>query len=124
MLLSFAAVTLLLAALGIYGVFTGLVHERTREMGIRRALGAQRVRVVGLVLGGVLKVAVGGAGVGLLAAVWAGRLLESLLFGVPPADPGTFLLVLAASLMMAAAAGLVPALRASSTDPAVSLRAE
>ena len=71
-LLSFAAVTLLLAALGIYGVFTVLVRERTREMGLRRALGAQRVRVVGLVLRGVLNVAVVGAGIGLLAAVWAG----------------------------------------------------
>ncbi len=93
-------------------------------MGLRRALGAQRTRIVLLVLGDVLKVAAVGAAAGLLAALWAGRLLESLLYGVPPTDPGTFAVVLAASLAMALAAGLPPALRASWTHPAVSLRAD
>jgi hypothetical protein len=123
-LLAFGAATLLLAALGVYGVFTVWVDERTREMGVRQALGAQRTRILGLVLGGILRVALVGAGVGLLAGSWAVRLVESLLYGVPPLDPATFIAVAAITVGAALAAGLAPALRASSADPAVSLRAE
>ena len=123
-LVFFAGATLLLAALGVYGVFTVSVQERTREMGVRRALGAQRANLVRLVLIGTLKVAVVGAVAGLVAALWAGRLVESLLYGVVPTDPGTFVAVLFGSLVMAVTAGLGPALRASATDPVVSLRAE
>lgn len=121
---SFAVATLLLAALGVYGVFTVSVQERTREMGVRRALGAQQARIVRLVLAGILKVAAAGAAGGILVSIWASRLVESLLFGVAPIDPRTFVAVVAGSVVMALAAGLAPAWRASSVDPAVSLRAE
>jgi ABC-type antimicrobial peptide transport system permease subunit len=123
-LVSFGGATLLLALLGVYGVFTILVQERTREMGVRRALGAQRATIVRTVLMGVLAVAATGAAVGVLGALWATRLLRSLLYGVAPADPGTLVVVVGGSLLLALAAGLAPAMRASSVDPAISLRSD
>ena len=123
-LVAFAGGTLLLAALGVYGVFTVSVQERTREMGVRRALGAQRRNLIRLVLIGILRVAAMGAGAGLLVALWAGRLVESLLYGIGPTDPGTLVGVSVGSLLLAVIAGLAPALRAARVDPAVSLRSE
>lgn len=123
-LVSFAAATLLLAGLGVYGAFTVSVQERTREMGIRRALGAQQPGIVALVLFGILKVSAVGASVGILVAVFAARLVESLLVGVAPTDAATLAAVLAGSILVAVCAGLAPAIRASSTDPATSLRTE
>ena len=120
----FAGATLLLAALGIYGVFTVSVQERTREMGVRRALGARKLELIRLVLAGILKVALVGAVAGVVTAVWAGRLVESLLYGVVSTDFMTFAAVVLGSLTLAVAAGLAPALRASKVDPAVSLRGE
>jgi ABC-type antimicrobial peptide transport system permease subunit len=123
-LLMFAGAMLLLATLGVYGVFTFWVRDRTRELGVRRALGAQRVRLVGLVLTHALRVALVGAALGLLAAFWGVRLLETLLFGVPPTDPMTYSVAVLVSLATAAGAAVAPALRASLVDPVVSLRAE
>jgi ABC-type antimicrobial peptide transport system permease subunit len=108
----------------VYGVFTVAVQERTREMGIRRALGAQRAGLVHLVLSGIVRVAGAGAAAGVLIAMWAGRLIEALLYGVPPTDPATFAVVLLGSLLLALAAGVLPALRASAVDPAISLATE
>jgi putative ABC transport system permease protein len=118
----FAVATLLLAALGIYGVFTIFVQERTKELGIRRALGAQRLRLAGLVATSIIRLASVGAVAGLVIGVWATRFVESLLFGVVPADPATLIAVFTGSLVLALVAGTVPAVRASSTEPAVALR--
>jgi hypothetical protein len=118
----FAVGTLLLAALGVYGVFTILVQERTNEFGVRRALGAQRRHLARLVAVSSLQLAAVGATAGLVIGVWASRFIKSLLFGVVPPDPVTLMVVFAGSLALALAAGAVPALRASSTEPAVALR--
>lgn len=121
-LLSFAGATLLLASLGVFTVFTALVGERRREMGLRRAVGAQRATIARMVLGGIVVVPAAGAAVGSLVAVWAGHLVESLLFGVAPADPVTLVAVVIGSLTVAVCAGIVPAVRAASIDPAITLR--
>jgi ABC-type antimicrobial peptide transport system permease subunit len=105
-------------------VFTVAVRERTREMGVRRALGAQRGGIVRLVLAAILKVAGIGALLGVVAALWAGRLVESLLYGVEANDAMTLGAVVVGCVVLALVAGLVPALRASAIDPAVSLRSE
>lgn len=120
----FAGATLLLAGLGVYGVFTVAVQERTRELGVRRALGAPRAGLIRLVLGAILKLAAVGATVGLVASLWASRLVESLLYGVAPTDPATMATALVGSLALAGVAGLAPALRAAAVDPAESLRSE
>ncbi len=120
----FAVATLLLGMLGVYGVFSVSVQERTREMGLRRALGAPRAGIVRLVLVRILRVAAAGIGVGLAVAVLAGRLVESMLYGVSPVDPVTLTAVVVGSLLLALLAGLFPALRAAAADPAVSLRAD
>jgi predicted permease len=119
-----AGATLLLSVLGVYAVYTTLVDQRVREMGIRRALGAGRSSIVVLVLGGLLRVASAGVVAGLVAAFGSSRLVASLLYGVAPADPVTVLTVVSGSLAVALFAGLAPALRASSADPAVSLRSD
>ena len=93
-------------------------------MGLRRALGAQRASIVRIVLVGILAVAAAGASAGVVGALWTSRLLGSLLYGVAPTDPGTLVVVVAASLVLALSAGLAPALRASLVDPAISLRSE
>lgn len=123
-LVSFAGATLLLALLGVYSIFTVLVQERSREIGVRRALGAQRARLIRMVLAGVLAVvAIGGAS-GILAALWATRLLRSLLYNVASTDAPTLAAVVAVCLLLALAAGMIPAWRASSVDPAISLRSD
>jgi len=123
-LVAFAVATILLALSGVYGVVTVSVGERVREMGVRRALGAGRASIVGLVLGGTLRVAGIGAATGLLIAVWSSDLLDSLLYGVGPLDIPTFAGVAVGAVGMSLLAGLAPAVRASRVDPAESLRAE
>lgn len=123
-LTTFALATVLLAFLGVYGVFALAVQERAGEMGVRKALGARRVDIVTLVLTGALRIAAVGVGAGLLASLWTGRLLESLLFGVEAVDPGTFLAVAVLILATATAATLPLALRAAGVDPAMSMRAQ
>lgn len=120
----FAGLALLLAGVGIYGVISYVVGERTREMGIRMALGAQRADILWLILrqGGTLV----GAGVvlGLISSMGLARFLTSMLYGVRATDPLTFLVVAVLLGVVALAACCVPALRAARVDPVVTLRYE
>ena len=120
----FAGLALALAASGTYGVMGQVVAERTREMGIRRALGASPGRVALRVLGLGMRLTLVGAAVGLAAALLAGPWLESLLFGVEPADPLTALAAVATVVVATAAACLAPALRAGRLDPVRAIRTE
>jgi predicted permease len=120
----FAAVALLLAAIGLYGVIAGSVAERTAEIGIRMALGARAGDVVAMVLGQAARVTLGGVAAGLLAALALGRVLSGLLFGVASRDAATYLLVAAVTSVVALAASWLPARRATRVDPLVALRAE
>ena len=120
----FAAVALLIAAIGIYGVLAYSVSQRTGEIGVRMALGASPRGVLRLVVGEGMKVALIGIGAGLLAGLALGRAVSSLVFGVPVRDPVTFIVVGLALASIALAASAVPALRASRIDPIVALRHE
>jgi putative ABC transport system permease protein len=121
---AFAGVALLLAIVGIYGVMSYLVVQRTREIGIRMALGAHRRGVIRLVVGHGMKLALAGVTLGLAGALALTRLMSSLLFDMSPTDPLTFAAV---SLILAAVslvATYVPARRASRVDPMLALRHE
>jgi ABC-type antimicrobial peptide transport system permease subunit len=124
-LLSFAAVmSLLLGVVGIYGNVTYVARSRTREIGIRIALGARSREVMGMVVAGSLRAVLLGALFGLGGAFAATRTLGSLLFGVEPADPQTFAAVTGVLLLAAAAAAALAASRATRIDPVLALRAE
>ena len=118
----FALTSLLLAALGIYGVISYLVSARTHEIGIRLALGAARANVLNLILRQGLRLALIGAVVGVLAALIVSRLIATLLYGVRPADPLTFGAVAILFLFVALLACYLPARRATKVDPMVALR--
>jgi len=120
----FAATALALAALGIYGVISYSVTRRTREIGVRMALGATRVEVRRQVLAGTVRLALAGVLAGVLGALAAGRLMSSLLFGVSATDPTTFVTAVVVIVSVAALAAYLPARRASAVDPLVALRAE
>jgi putative ABC transport system permease protein len=122
--LVFAAVALVLASIGIYGVMAYSVTERTKEFGILMAVGAQQRDVLRMVLGQGLKLAVIGIGVGLLATVPLTRVLLSQLYGMSAADPLTFAGVALLLLAVALLACYIPALRATKVDPMVALRHE
>jgi putative ABC transport system permease protein len=124
LLASFAAVALLLAAGGIYGVVSYSVTERTHEIGIRMALGAARERVMRMVLGEALALVGSGVVAGALGAWLLTRMLRTLLFGVKPTDPATFAAVAALLTAVAAIAAWIPGLRATRVDPVVALRSE
>ena len=121
---AFALVALLLAAAGIYGVLAGSVAERTREIGIRSALGASRRNILALVVRQGMQLTVFGAAIGLIGSIAASQAILSLLFGVSPLDPLTYFGVVALLLGVAALACWVPAWRAARVDPASTLRAE
>ena len=120
----FAIAALALAAIGAYGVVAYSVSQRTREIGLRLALGAQRREVVGLVVREGMTVGVAGVAIGLVTALAGSRLLESLVFGIDVRDPATFAAVALSLLAVALAACAVPARRASRVDPMVALREE
>src|SRR6185436_11116264 len=120
----FAGVALLLAALGIYSVLSYSVGQRRREFGVRVALGAQHADVVRLVVGSGARLAMVGLAVGLVAALLLTRLMIDLLYGVPPADPVTFLAVSALLGTIALVACYVPARRATRVNPVDVLRHE
>ncbi|HEX2190404.1 MAG TPA: ABC transporter permease [Longimicrobiaceae bacterium] len=121
---AFAAVTLLLAAVGIYGVMAAAVRQRTREIGIRLALGATAGEVRGAVLRQGMRLALLGCAVGIAGALLGTRALRSLLYGVSPTDPATFAAVAGLILASAALACWLPARRAARVDPVNALRAE
>jgi len=118
----FALTALLLATLGIYGVISFLVSERTHEIGIRLALGAARASILNLILRQGLRLALTGAVVGLLAALIVSRFIATRLYGVRPADPLTFAAVAILFLFVALVACYIPARRATKVDPMVALR--
>src|SRR6185436_2366741 len=120
----FAVLALLLCAVGVYGVLAMGVAERRQEIGVRLALGAQASTVGRLVLREGLAAVGCGLAIGLVAAAFLSRFLVSLFSGVKPLDPGSYLLVAAGLATVAALSGLVPALRAARTDPAIALRAQ
>jgi putative ABC transport system permease protein len=124
LLTGFAGLALLLAALGIYGVVSYSVSQRTRELGIRIALGATQDRVVRLVLGQGVTLTVVGVGVGLVGAYWLVHLLSTLLYGVAPTDASTFASVSVLLIGVASLASYLPARRAARVDPVVAMRAE
>ena len=120
----FACVALALAAVGVYGVLSYSVSQRTREIGLRMAMGAGRSSVLRLIVREGMLVALAGIAVGLLGALAVSRILASLLYGVPVRDPATFTGVAAVLALVALAACAAPAWRASRVDPMVALRCE
>jgi len=120
----FGAMGLVLGALGIYGVLAFLVTQRTREIGVRMALGARPASVLGIVVGQGLRLAGLGAVIGIGASLLLTRLMQGVLYGVAPTDPLTFVGVVVALLVVAALASWIPALRATRVDPLVALRSE
>jgi putative ABC transport system permease protein len=120
----FAGVAVLLASVGIYGVMSFLVVQRTQEIGVRMALGAQRSDVLKLILGRSLKLISAGAAIGLVVALMSTSMLQALLYNVSAFDTPTFVLVTILLAAVALAASYLPAMRATKADPMTALHAE
>ena len=120
----FAGLALLLAAVGIYGVMSYAVSQSVHEIGVRQALGADRRRVLAMVLGGAVRLAVVGIAIGGAGALAATRAMKGLLFGVTAADPVTFVAVSLMLLLVTVIASYIPAWRATRVDPIIALRCE
>ena len=121
---AFATLALVLAAMGIYGVMSQGVEQRTREIGVRLALGAARGTVVWMIIGRVVVVALAGIALGIGLAVPSMRLLTALLYQVRPGDPLVFAALSVVLLAVALAAAYIPARRATRVDPLTTLRAD
>jgi ABC-type antimicrobial peptide transport system permease subunit len=122
LVVSFAVLGLILAALGIYGVISYSVTQRRQEIGIRMALGATPRLVIRDVLGRTLRLALAGMVAGIAISTLLSRLIATLLFGTAPTDPTTFLGMIALLSTVALVAGYIPARRAAETDPTIALR--
>jgi putative ABC transport system permease protein len=120
----FATLALLLSAIGIYGVLSYVVSRRTREIGIRLAVGASRADVLRIVLRNGLVLSLSGIALGVVAAALTTRLMTTLLHGVTPVDPATFASVALGLSLVALFACLIPAWRATQVDPVIALKAE
>jgi putative ABC transport system permease protein len=118
----FAALALPLATVGIYGVMSYCVTQRTQEIGIRLALGARRADVLKMTMGWALKLVTFGLATGLVSALILTRVMANLLFGVTATDPITFVTILGVLMAVAMLASYIPALRATKVDPVVVLR--
>jgi putative ABC transport system permease protein len=120
----FAMLAVVLAAVGIYGVMSYTVSQRTQEIGVRMALGAQTANVRSMILAQTIKLTVLGVAIGLAGAFVVARFLSSLLFGIGTHDPVTFLAVALLLILVAVVAAYLPARRAMRVDPIVALRYE
>jgi putative ABC transport system permease protein len=123
-ILAFALAGLLLAVIGVYGVLSFDVSRRTREIGIRMALGAKRGQVLGLVLREGGRLAAAGVALGVLASAGVARLLDALLYGVSGIDPVAYASAVAILLLVAGIANMIPAWSAARVNPAKALRGE
>jgi putative ABC transport system permease protein len=121
---TFAGLALVLVALGLYGVVAYSVSQRTTELGIRVALGAQPAGIVKLVVFHTTRLALLGLGIGIAVSVAGSRIISRFLFGVNPTDPITLGAASLLILLVALTASFIPALRAAKIDPAIALRAE
>lgn len=120
----FGCLALLLAVIGLYGVMAYIVTRRTREMGIRMALGANRSNIVGMVMREASLMVLFGLSVGVMLVLAFANLIRNQLFGLNPHDPGTLILAACCLAIAAGFSGLIPALRASSVEPTSALRQE
>jgi len=120
----FAGLALVLAAVGLYGVLNYDVSQRTREIGIRGAIGATQGQIINLILGQGLRKAALGLVAGLIGAILLTRFLRKLLFDVSPVDPAAYIAVTGLLLLVALLASWLPARRAARVDPVIALRAE
>jgi putative ABC transport system permease protein len=123
-LVVFAAVALMLATIGLYGVVSHGVTERTHEIGVRMALGAENIHVLGLVVGQGLATTMFGIAIGIAGALALSRAIQGLLFGVSAADPLTMAVVVGLLIGVAIVACYIPARRALGLDPTLALRSE
>ena len=121
---TFAAIAMALALTGLYGVLSYAVAPRTREIGIRSALGSTRSGIVGLVTREALKLVAAGVFLGLVAGMMVTRLMESMLYGISPLDLSTWSAAALLMLVAAMLAALIPARRASKVDPLIAIQAE
>jgi putative ABC transport system permease protein len=121
---AFAAIAVLLAGVGLYGVLSTVVRQRTSEIGVRMALGAAPGRIFGLVIGHGLRLSAAGIGIGILAALALTRVMSTMLVGVTASDPTTYAAMAVLFFAIAAIACWVPGRRAAGLDPIVALRDE
>jgi putative ABC transport system permease protein len=121
---SFAAIAMVLAGIGLYGVLSTMVRQRTTEIGVRMALGAPKERIFQQMIGEGIRLGAIGVALGLVAAFALTRVMRSMLVGVAPTDPPTFAAIMVAFLAIAALSCWLPARRAAALDPARALREE